>query len=106
MYSPGQGKMRPLGSFPCAWLMSTGVGFGLLASIVLLLWLPVNLIEACVATNSMEGSHSWTSKTRGVAQRSAGLVYLFQVCLLAKEQNYGHEQLSRTCCVEGKSSFV
>lgn len=85
------------GPFPCGWLVSARVVFGLPAStkfcqlLSLLLWLSVNLIEACVVMKSMEGSHSWTPKTRGVAQRSAGLRYLFQVCLVAEEQNSGHE---------------
>lgn len=47
--------------------------------------------RACVAMNSMEGFHSWTPKTRGVAQRIAGVVCLFQVCLVAEEQNYRNE---------------
>ena len=50
------------------------------------LWLSVHLIEAWEAASSVEGSRSWTPKTRYVVQRSAGLMYLFQVCLAAEEQ--------------------
>lgn len=57
----------------------------------LLPWLSVRLIEVCAAVNIMEGSSFWTPKTRGIVQSSAGLMYLFQVCLAAEEQSYGHE---------------
>ena len=97
MCSPGQGKMGPLAPFPYGWLVPgravswTSSFPKVLLALSLLPWLSDHLIEACVAVNNMEGSRSWTPKTRGVVQRSAALVYLFQACLAAEEQSYGQE---------------
>lgn len=55
--------------------------------------------------NSMEGFHSWTPKTGGVAQRIAGVVCLFQVCLVAEEQNYRNELAEQDLLGWGKVFF-
>lgn len=92
MCSPGQGKMGALAPFAYGWLVpgrtvSWTVSFPkVLPPLSLLLWLSAHLIEACVAAKSMEGSCFWILKIRGVVQRSARLVYLFQMCWAAEEQ--------------------